>query len=380
MSKFIALPVGQGDAFYLERSDFRALVDGGRSKRAISGWMRDICKTAFLDVVICTHKDADHAYGILGLLEEWCGTIKEVWLPGSWTLRMRDLLTKPQEFLLEINKNIMELKKKENFDPNISLEDISNIDAMKELNNNEEGQYFDLDEVIEDSAYWPVKHLPMYMGDVGFYPYLIYEHNYPVLLLLEAIEAAKNIRQIAILAYNRGCKIRFFDFGKPVGGGGGEPGKLEPVNSEEIVSPSSQNNISALSFLALTVSNKQSLVFYSPESEEEPSILFSADSDLAFSMPNNKPSRVPIITSPHHGSEDNANAYSSVSSWLNNLEAIWVRSDCKSKKRPGETYNQQKKRICTLCNSGENTKQTVKLHSVCGNWKLTPGTRHCSWK
>ena len=59
--------------------------------------MRDICKTAFLDVVICTHQDADHAYGILGLLEEWCGTIKEVWLPGSWTLRMRDLLTKPQD-------------------------------------------------------------------------------------------------------------------------------------------------------------------------------------------------------------------------------------------------------------------------------------------
>ena len=70
MSKFIALPVGQGDAFYLERSDFRVLVDGGRSKRAISGWVRDICETTFLDVVVCTHNDADHAYGILGLLEE----------------------------------------------------------------------------------------------------------------------------------------------------------------------------------------------------------------------------------------------------------------------------------------------------------------------
>ena len=56
----------------------------------------------------------------------------------------------------------MKLKKKENCDPNISLEDISNIDAMTELNNNEEGQYFDLDEVIEDSAYWPVKTFYLY--------------------------------------------------------------------------------------------------------------------------------------------------------------------------------------------------------------------------
>ena len=295
---------------------------------------------------------------------------------------MEDLLTKPQELFRELNENIMELKETEDFDPYTSLEKINIVDTMKEFNkkeesNNEKDSCFDLGEVIENSTRWPVKSLPMYVEALEFYinPF---EYRYPVFLLSDAIKAAKNIRQISKLAYDRGCKIRFFNFGRSVGGG--KHRKLEPVNSKEIVLLSSQNNISALHFFALTVSNKQSLVFYSPESEEEPAILFSADSDLAFSLPNNKPSRVPIITSPHHGSEDNANAYSSVSSWLNNSEAIWIRSDCKSKKRPGNTYNRQKKRICTLCNSRKDTKQAVKLHSVCGNWKLTPGTWHCSWK
>lgn len=31
-SKFIALPVGRGDSFYLERDNFHILVDGGQNK------------------------------------------------------------------------------------------------------------------------------------------------------------------------------------------------------------------------------------------------------------------------------------------------------------------------------------------------------------
>jgi beta-lactamase superfamily II metal-dependent hydrolase len=106
MSKFIALPVGQGDAFYLERQGMKVLVDGGRSKSAISGLISDVAKSSHLDVVICTHNDADHADGIIGLLENWPGIIKEVWLPGSWTFRMKDLFVNPTNFLNELIDNI----------------------------------------------------------------------------------------------------------------------------------------------------------------------------------------------------------------------------------------------------------------------------------
>ena len=45
MAKFVAIPVGQGDAFYLEREGFTVLVDGGRSRRGFSGQF----KVSFLD-------------------------------------------------------------------------------------------------------------------------------------------------------------------------------------------------------------------------------------------------------------------------------------------------------------------------------------------
>ena len=198
----------------------------------------------------------------------------------------------------------------------------------------------------------------------------------PPFLFSEAIEAAINIRQIAKLACNRGCKIRFFQFGQKVGGG---IDRLVPVNSEEMESTFSRE-IDALSFLSLTVQNKQSLVFYSPEKENEPAVLFTADSDLNFSLPDRRPYSVPIVTSPHHGAEANKNAYSTVSRWLNDSEAIWIRSDKACEKRPGVEYKKQKKRICTLCNSGDMPKQTVKMNSVKWRWQPTKGTRWCSCK
>jgi len=93
----------------------------------------------------------------------------------------------------------------------------------------------------------------------------------------------------------------------------------------------------ALQYLALTRANKQSLVFISPSNEKEPAALFTADSDLNFSQPIPWSNGM-IITAPHHGSENNANAYAQfIKGTSRNLYAVWVRSDGRFKTRPGNS-------------------------------------------
>jgi len=381
MSTFIALPVGQGDAFYLARENFRVLVDGGKSKSAISPWMHNICKTDHLDVLVCTHNDNDHANGVIGLLDNWSGSISEVWLPGSWSYRMRDLFEKPHAFCRELVDNISEIGSVGDQDISLSLETFaSRQDICVDLSKKSS---FNLDELIDMSKEIPRNFLEFCLECSEYDPYwfhsccTIYSNSPLISLFKEAINAASNIRQIVDLAYHRGCKIRFFEYGNKVSGG--LPLMLVPMNSQEMISLRPAE-IEALFFLALTTANKESLVFYSPENENEPPVLFTADSDLSCSL-STSPDRSPIVTSPHHGAEANANAYKVVSTWLRHIVSpIWVRSDCKSKARPGNTFKNQLVKNCTLCNCGTNPKQTVKFHSRLGHWHVTKGTRRCSCK
>ena len=68
MPRFVAIPVGQGDAFYLDRGEWSVLVDGGRSKNTFGATFQTTTGATAVDVVVCTHNDADHANGILGFL------------------------------------------------------------------------------------------------------------------------------------------------------------------------------------------------------------------------------------------------------------------------------------------------------------------------
>lgn len=91
MPRFIALPVAQGDAFYLERLDFTVLVDGGRSRTTLLAIFQTVTDADGVNVAICTHNDADHANGVLGFLEAGL-RCDEVWLPGRWLGALPDLL------------------------------------------------------------------------------------------------------------------------------------------------------------------------------------------------------------------------------------------------------------------------------------------------
>lgn len=102
-TSFVALPVGQGDAFILVRDGKR--VDGGKSARTLIRLLA-LERTEHIDVVVCTHNDQDHAEGIAGLFENAACSVGEVWLPGRWSERIVDLFASNDEFLGELEDNI----------------------------------------------------------------------------------------------------------------------------------------------------------------------------------------------------------------------------------------------------------------------------------
>jgi hypothetical protein len=386
MGRFIALPVGQGDAFYLTRDGIHILVDGGRARRALPGILKTHANPPRLDIVVCTHNDADHANGIIGLLEEQPAYIREVWLPGTWTWRFSDLVANPRGFFAELANDInnvgQELKTLEHyyerhFKDFHSRSETTEHDYLSEQGS-DAGEW--LIEVLSqaETGFWEAADLWLYRHLPWWYKWPRFEYQ-KVQLWLECVNAAHRIKKITEAALNAGAKIKLFEFlENPAMVNGGHKGWLEPVNSRE-VGPS-KGVVPALLWLALTEANRESLVFYAPErlGSNAPSVLFCADSDLAFGLGHitTSPSSNLIATSPHHGSEANATAYKTVANWWSDV--IWVRSDCRSKTRPGASFKRQTKRLCTLCNPPSNPKAAVRLHAIQSRWQRTRGTRWCS--
>jgi hypothetical protein len=368
-NRFIALPVNQGDAFYLEKGVIKILVDGGNNKTQIVSLLESYCAIHELDVLICTHNDSDHANGVLGLLQNWGRVIKEVWLPGSWTYRLHDMVNQ-ELFYNELISDIMKSKDDASKLSDLKLDinsDRENCNDFKEETNME--LVFDsLNQ--HDNYLLPICNCCLTMM-------LDIKHDNKVHLIHEAITAANRIMDITKEAYIRGCKIRFFEYGTP---DGNTIQTLQPINSKEIVR-NSKRSITALEFLALSVSNKESLVFLSPETDNLPAVLFTADSDLAFlpSSPVSVFNNNLIVTASHHGSEENNCIYSRVINWSNATSANihWVRSDCKSNRRPCPEFKQQNSKYCTRCNPYY-SQQAAAFEVNSGNWIATMNTNGCT--
>lgn len=377
---FIAIGVGQGDAFFLERESWAVLVDGGRSAQGFPTQFQKVTKRDSVDILVCTHNDADHALGILGFLRSGL-TCKEVWLPGSWTDRLEDLLLHPERFTEELISNIEETEVTP--EKRLLLQTIGDQYSermMHQERNNEGAASTDaLSEALEKATaiedyggillypppVWPLEDWP----HPWYRMWRLMRRDYERFrLFIEAISAATLIREISLAAYHAGALIRWFEY-NITSNNGGIPGVLLPLNASEIVQIRVRR-WSALMYLALTTSNKQSLVLISPANNEKPAVLFTADSDLSF--PQIIPwSKGMIATAPHHGSEANANAYRRFTSeTLNNLDVIWVRSDGRFKTRPGNSYLQVSgSRFCTLCRGSNYPKQDVHLTVASRKWK-----------
>lgn len=389
-NRFIAIGVGQGDAFFLSQNDRAILVDGGRSKSFAWQFYR-VAELEEVDILVCTHNDSDHANGVLGFLRDGL-TAHEVWLPGSWTARLDDLLLRPTAFAQELATNVIEAEVGEAEDVPLErrgdrlaegrradqrVEDSVSVDSLRdalEAASRYEAPY---------DIFWSLVPAWPFL-EWRYYPDLWHKHELlradqsKVKLLIEAVDAASRIREISLHAYNRGCAIRWFEYDAHRVSGGLE-GILRPVNSRELLKIP-RPRVSALDFLALTVSNLESLVFVSPGTPTRPAVLFTADSDLSFggSMPWTEGM---IITAPHHGSESNARAYRHFNSQTGgNNEMIWVRSDCLSRSRPGPSYlGVRGRRFCTICKGDSRPKQNVRLVRPGSSWRPLR-TRSCSCK
>lgn len=382
MPRFIAIPVAQGDAFYLERSGFSTLVDGGRSRFAFPTMFRDVTQSDGVDILICTHNDADHANGILGFLEAGL-RCNEVWLPGRWLSALPDVLRPFVEVLVNLSDSIVEIR-----DPTGTERpdgDRSPVEAYAERLGDglEESCESDSGPSVGEDG-WPASYVQMLeqaepwevpFGAYLNWPFLLYNMHgmlgpSQLQLLWSAIDAAHRIRTIAIEAFHRGIPVRWFEFDAAKPSGGVE--SLNPINARVIAKVRPRVH-PLLRLLALTVSNKESLVFWSPPTDQHPGVLFTADSDLAgASLPSNLHGA--LATAPHHGSEANAGAYAVVKAAApqDYPSVTWIRSDGRYKNRPGNAYlGLASRRLCTLCRHGTGKaapKQVVHLFSRGAMW------------
>lgn len=388
--RFIGIGVGQGDAFFLEAEDgFTALIDGGRSVVGFPSEFKRATKRHAVDVLVCTHNDADHAKGVIGFLKAGLGC-NEVWLPASWTDRIGDLFLRPVEFVHELAKEVREFdegkgRSLQNLRTEVRLLEQLDYDFNQDGPSKEQTEAIRTDLLIEQSIEsdfgeeleeqnWPYlllcypKWEKMWLGK----PWL---DDWCFRLLVEGIQAAGRVRQIADLAYHRGCRIRWFEFADSVASGGIQ-GHLVPVNAREVASVRARK-WSALHYLFLTVANRRSLVFFAPPSSGPP-ILFTADSDLSFKSSIAWHDGM-IITAPHHGSKGNANAYSRYHcQFPPTSSSIWVRSDGQFRSRPGPPYLKLKvPRFCTLCRGSQQPKQDLQFTLIGQQWQPS-GTRGCN--
>ena len=375
---FIAIQVGQGDAFFMEKDERKMLVDGGNSRAVFPHQFVGVTGRTHLNVLVCTHNDSDHARGLLGFLRTKGLIADEVWLPASWMDRLSDLVHRPGEFLKELLTDIEELSE----DAVSNLRVLGDKYATTEVKREGFGVEVKKEDLLEsieeahagESVFW--KSYRQHFWQL----YRTHQLNKRFKLLIKAMSSSNLIRQIFLAAYRSGSLVRWFNYvgNKRINASGGIPDLLVPVNAVEVAKIQRPRR-SALRYIALTTSNKQSLVFVSPKDKTNSGVLFTADSDLSFGQ------AIPwydgmIITSPHHGSESNNYAYARfLQETGREIDVAWVRSDGKFMHRPGKSYlGVCGRKYCTICRQCKLPKQNVRMITLRSNnfWKPVK-TRKC---
>ncbi|HIE0707652.1 TPA: MBL fold metallo-hydrolase [Serratia marcescens] len=398
MDKFIAIDVGQGDAFFLERDGKFILVDGGSGRKNFTKKFDKAVGNYNLDIIVCTHSDSDHISGLIGFFESG-RTSNELWLPGTWTYRIGDVIENPKLFAEELSDNITAFDSQKLDSQRAFLERIGDIFSHT-LRGDEEYKHkkpsttynplhvtsrtsreplyiINVDVIVSEYAN-SIKTLKNVSNEI-----LKTKKGTEQSLYKNAINTVIKIVELIGLGYKSKAKIRWFEYSKNQCDVGMHGEKfLYSLNSLEI-NEFKQKSISALYFAALTKANVESLVFYSPCSHSDAGVLFSGDSDYSFPFNTNNISDNSLITSPHHGSESNANAYL-VLSIKSTPETILVRSDSSQPKngRPGSSYiSFTKNRYCTKCRESKKPKSPLKFKIPdSGKWTALKNTNKCTCK
>ena len=368
---FAALHVGQGDAFFVADGGFSALIDGGRSRALLPKLLSSERRSRSVTILACTHNDADHAEGLIGLLKDQRFNVSEVWLPGQWTARLRELLVAPEAFLDEIYDQIADLGDEAR---EASLADLAQ--RYGDQSGPQDGGLpivEMLDDAVESRSRLPASGLRSLAAWLPWWwrPFQVLRPK----LLWEALEAAERIRRLAYLAWEHAITVRWFDVDIPPDAT--QAGPLWPVNAKEIIRV--RRKVDALRFLALSVVNRRSLCFQFQPRPTSVGALLTGDSDLRFSASISWSSGM-VVTAPHHGSEANAFAYDRARKECSSADSfLWVRSDGPFRGRPGMTFLQQSNRYCTRDRPYDQQHQTVRLIESRGTWN-SRRTHPCSCK
>ncbi len=388
--RFVAIPVAQGDAFFLETPQGSVLVDGGRSVSGFSELFQTTTRRDGVDILVVSHNDADHANGVLGFLDSGL-RCQEVWLPARWTQVLSQALRPWEEVVGLLLEAVSRLS------PEISsLEQYAEtLDAQWR---DEGEQWRDEGELLECSdTGWPSalaesveraseeeweegwQSFPIVYPSYNEYLALLACAGFPVSVLRhstsrvfrQALVAATRIRQIALAAFHRGIPVRWFEHSsKPDGG----LDWLQPLDARQagVVRPIAPNRL--LVYLALTIHNRESLVFWAPPPFAAGGVLFTSDSDLSgVQLPS---MGRPIVTAPHHGSAANKVVYNLVARSCSRYP-LWVRSDGKFSGRPCQEYLSQSERFCTLCRGQNQPKQPIVFFACHHGWICDTGVQPC---
>ena len=339
--EFTALEIGSGDAFLLEDNEINIIFDSGGSKTTI---VRVLKKKKIYNVhlAICSHNDIDHANGFIGLLDSDI-SIGEIWLPVTWASIL--------DFIIDNKCELFELR--HHFANN-------SVEINDEIKPQIDGLYSKESISVEDFD----ERLSYISELIEIYNFTEWDYWYhhhalcgnPIIIRLE------RIMKIAGLAYQHGCKIRWFEPTTKCKKNAIAYG-LVPLNSMYVSCVSKiKDTMSFLQMLTLTEENKHSLVFEYLKNGI-PIVRFSADSNYTCQSVEPYKNHI-IVTAPHHGSEANDNVYKN----LKGDDIIWVRSDRKSQKRPCATFKGLSNKYCLAC-SVKNFKSRLCFNYDCSKNK-----------
>ena len=315
----------------MEDFDKTILFDSGGSQSKIDTLL---CKKQItnIDVAICSHNDIDHSNGFIGLLNSKKIKIGELWLPGLWANILQFVIDN-KEGSRVIWGSFFNYEKREDIAEYEQLfmpeRDSTPIDYFDD-------QLSYISEIV-DFQKWNHWRYSYYFKRTGFLSIKL-----------------DRILQIAGLAYQNGCKIRWF---KPTHNNPCVKNMIDyglvALNSTKICQVQHfKDTFSFLQALTLTEENEYSLVFEYLKNDI-PVVRFSADSDCICQSVDSYQNNI-IVTAPHHGSDANATVYNN----LNGNDIIWIRSDRKSSKRPCGTFKGLKNKYCGACYS-KNIKSEI---------------------
>lgn len=354
--KFSALEVGSGDAFLLEDGEKKYLFDAGGSKTTIVNLLKSK-KISKLDLAICSHNDIDHANGFIGILKSPID-IEEIWLPGTWACILQYI----KDYRVELEELDLSFETCKSDSNQCRLFDY-NIDIF--LN----GEYVEIDEFDKNLSFFSelydndlYRELKIHLRQF-YYHHTFYYKFAPFIIQLD------RIIEIAALAYQKGCKIRWFEplkccTKKDVAYG------FRALNSYNVVSVRKMKPQSLLYLLALTVENEYSLIFEYLH-DDKPIIRFSADSALCCQS-ESPYSRNILITAPHHGAYANASVYQNIKG----SDIVWVRSDRKSSKRPCPDFKNLGEKYCMACYSMNFKKEVCFMYdNAIKKWNHITGNK-----